>query len=457
MTTLRRPARLLVWSLLASFALLARPEAKVAPEEAAKLGQELTPLGAIRAGNEDGTIPPWEGGITKPPPGYEPGKQHLDPYADDEILFTITAENVDRYADKLSPGQIAMFRRYPDTWKMHVYPTRRSAAFPQRVYDAVMANATTAETVAGGNGVVNATVASPFPIPRSGVEVIWNHVLRYRSTGIHRIFVQAAPTASGAYTPVKIDQRVLGPYARAGETIESIDNKAIYFLEVVTAPPRLAGELLLVHETVNQVAEPRQAWTYNPGQRRVRRAPNVAYDNPGTASDGQRTSDQLDMFNGAPDRYEWTLVGRREMYVPYNTYEVHSGDVTYDEILQPGHVNPDLLRYELHRVWVADAKLREGTSHIYARRTFYVDEDSWQALVVDQYDGRGEMWRVSEAYCINYYDVPLFWATVEAHYDLQNGRYLALGLNNQEMADEFDVTMSLDEFTPDAIRRLGRR
>jgi hypothetical protein len=242
-----------------------------------------------------------------------------------------------------------------------------------------------------------------------------------------------------------------------GATIESIHNKAIYFLQEVLAPPRLAGQILLVHETMNQVTEPRQAWTYNPGQRRVRRAPNVAYDNPGTACDAQRTSDQLDMFNGAPDRYEWKLVGRREMYVPYNAYKIDAGGLPYEEILKPGHLNPDLLRYELHRVWVVDATLRPGTSHIYARRTFYLDEDSWQVLAVDSYDGRGQLWRISEAHPIQYYEVPIFWQTLEAHYDLQNGRYVALGLNNQEGPVKFDTPMSPDEFTPDSLRRAGRR
>jgi hypothetical protein len=435
----------------------ARVDAKVSAAEAAKLASELTPLGAVRGPNEDGTIPAWEGGITQPPAGYQQGKHLVDPYADDQVLFTITAENAEQYKDKLSVGQLAMFRRYPQTWRMRVFPTRRSASCPQRIYDAVVANATTAVTVENGDGVADATISVPFPIPQSGVEVIWNHILRYRSTSGEYTFVQAVPTTGGSYTLVKISQRALFAYAVPGATIASIGNKAIYFLEEVIAPPRLAGSLLLVHETVNQVQEPRQAWTYNPGQRRVRRAPNVAYDNPGTASDGQRTSDQLDMFNGAPDRYEWTLIGRKEMYVPYNDYQLASNQVTYDQILRPGHLNPDLLRYELHRVWITEAKLREGTSHIYARRTFYIDEDSWQALVVDQYDGRGELWRVSEAYVINYYQVPMLWQAVEAHYDLQNGRYLALGLNNQERVEVFDAPMSTEEFTPDALRRLGRR
>jgi hypothetical protein len=435
---------------------LGRSDGKVSPEEAAKLGKELTPVGAIRAGNAEGTIPPWEGGLANPPAGWQPGQRPIDPFADDKVQFTITAQNVDQYKDKLSPGQIAMLRRYP-TWHLNVYPTRRSAAYPQRVYDAVIANATTAETAEGGNGVINGTVSSPFPIPKSGVECVWNHLMRYRSTGADRPFVQAAPTAGGDYTLVKMYNKVLFPYAVPGATIESIDNKLAYFLEGVEAPPRLAGELLLVHETLNQVKQPREAWTYNPGQRRVRRAPNVAYDNPGTAADGQRTADQLDAFNGAPDRYEWTLVGRKEMYIPYNNYKLYSDKVSYDEIIKPGHLNPDLLRYELHRVWVVEAKLRPGTSHIYARRTFYFDEDSWQAEIVDQYDGRGELWRVSEAYGMQFYQVPEFWEAAETVYDLQNGRYLVLGLNNHEPQIEFDAKLSLEDFTPDALRRLGVR
>jgi hypothetical protein len=449
--------RIMLLALLSAPLLAGAAAAKTTPEEAAKLGKELTPLGAIAAGNDDGSIPPWTGGLAKPPPGYQPGGAHVDPFAGDPVSFTITAENVAKYEAKLSPGQVAMFRRYPKTWRMRVFPTRRSAAYPQRVYDAVIANAGTAETAEEGNAVVNATTSSPFPIPKSGVEPIWNHILRYRSTSGTYRFVQAVPTAGGDHTLVKIEQRAFFAYAVPGATIASIGNKAIYFLETVLAPPRLAGEILLVHETVNQVAEPRQAWTYNPGQRRVRRAPNVAYDNPGTASDGQRTADQLDMFNGAPDRYEWTLVGRKELYVPYNDYQLDAADVTYDQIIRPGHLNPDLLRYELHRVWVVEGRLRPGTSHIYSRRTVYLDEDSWQVLVVDQYDGRGQLWRVSECYVINYYEIPLLWQTVEAHYDLQNGRYIALGLNNQEGPIAFDLPMSLAEFTPEALRRAGVR
>ena len=327
-------------SILAVFIISTFAHAKVTKEEAAQLGQQLTPLGAEKAGNKDGTIPPWDGGITKPPAGYKPGMFHPDPYPNDNVLFKIDATNVDKYADKLSPGQVALIKRYPDTWYMNVYPTRRSASYPQRIYDAAISNAVIGELTQGGNGVANATESVPFPIPKSGVEVIWNHLLRYRGEAVHQIIAQAAPTAGGQYVPVVIDQKVLFPYAAPGATIDSINNRSAYFLQTVTSPPRLAGTLLLVHETLDQVKEPRTAWVYNPGMRRVRRAPNVAYDNPGTASDGQRCSDQLDMFNGAPDRYDWELVGKMEMYIPYNCYKLHSDALKFSDILQKGDNQP---------------------------------------------------------------------------------------------------------------------
>ena len=231
----------------------------------------------------------------------------------------------------------------------------------------------------------------------------------------------------------------------------------MYFKQSIIGPARVAGRILLVHEPIDRVKNRRMAWSYIPGERRVRRNPGLTYDRPGTSSDGQRTIDQNDMYNGSPDRYDWTLVGRKERYVPYNSYKLHSDKVTYDEIIKPGHINPDLLRYERHRVWVVEAKLKEGARHLYARRTFYLDEDSWQILAVDQYDRHGKIWRVSEAHVINYYEVPLLWQTLEAHYDLQNGRYLLLGLNNQRKVERFNSEMDPKNFKPAALRRKGRR
>ena len=430
--------------------------AELSPQEIARLGADLTPLGGEKAGNADGTIPAWTGGITTPPAGYKPGMRHIDPYAADAIRLTITGKNMAEHADKLTEGHKALLKTY-GTYKMNVYPSHRSASVPSHIYEATKKTAATAKLEANGNGVMNAIMGIPFPIPKNGLEVIWNHLLRYRGEAATRWFIQAAPTRGGAYTLVEFQEDFLYLYGMRGMTEEKLRNRILLFKQKVLAPARLAGGILLVHETLNQIRQPRDAWLYNPGQRRVRRAPNVAYDNPGTASDGLRTSDNLDLFNGGVDRYDWKLVGKKEMYVPYNAYKLHSGNLKYKDLLTPLHINPEHLRYELHRVWIVDATLKAGARHIYKRRTFYIDEDSWQILAVDQYDNRDQLWRVSEGFAINYYEVPLTWVTAEVHTDLQAGRYLAYGLSNETKPFDFSRTLSEADFAPDAMRREGVR
>lgn len=430
--------------------------AKTTPEEIARLGKDLTPLGAEMAGNADGSIPAWQGGLSKPPAGYKKGDHHPDPFAADKVQVTINAANMDKYADKLTAGHMAMLKTYPSFF-MNIYPTQRSAASPQRIYDATRKVAATAELVNNGDGVKGTVNGIPFPVPKSGIEVIWNHLLRFRGELAERRIAQAAVTRGGDYTLVKFNDEFNLIYSKAGISEEELANKILLFKQEVTSPARLAGEILLVHETLDQIKEPRAAWIYNPGQRRVRRAPNVAYDNPGTASDGIRTNDQFDMFNGATDRYNWKLVGKKEMFVPYNSYKLHSNNLKYKDILTPLHINPEYPRYELHRVWVVEATLKDGARHLYKKRTFYIDEDSWQILVVDIYDNRDQLWRVSEGHPISYYEVPTFWTTLEVHTDLQSGRYLAIGLDNESSMYDFNIKRTMDDYSPGSLRRAGTR
>jgi hypothetical protein len=290
------------------------------------------------------------------------------------------------------------------------------------------------------------------------VQVFWNHILRYRADAALRIFGQAPVTAGGDYTMVRLRDEFYVPYSLAGAKSENLNNIIIYFIQETTAPARLAGEILLVHETLDQSVENRKAWIYNPGQRRVRRAPNVAFDNPGTNSDNLRTSDQLDLYNGSPERYNWKLVGKKEILVPYNSYKLHSNTVKYSDILKKNHINQDLSRYELHRVWVVDSTLKPGQSHLYSRRTIYVDEDSWHIVAVDCYDRRGQLYRVQEGHVINYYDLPTLWTTLETTFDLSNGRYLALGLDNEEPRTyDFSLKVTPTDFQPSALQRRGVR
>ena len=433
--------------------------AKITPDQAARLGNDLTPLGGEKAANADGSIPAWNGGITSAPAGYTPGMHHPNPFASDKVLFTIDKSNIDQYKALLSPGQVKLFELYPDSFKMNVYQTRRTASYPQYVYDATKKIATEAELIAGGNGIVNAAIGIPFPIPKDGLEAIWNHLLRYRGIAASRNGGQAAPTSAGAYTIIGFDEQIMFKYSEPNATAEALtaENILFRFKQGVTSPARLAGTALLVHETMDQVKTPRQAWTYNTGQRRVRRAPNVAYDAPGTASDGLRTTDDFDMFNGSPDRYNWALKGKQEMFIAYNDYKLHSNDVKYADLLMAGHINPDYVRWEKHRVWVVEATLKDGTRHVYGKRVFYIDEDSWQIHVADLYDNRNELYRVAVAHGVNYYEVPTHWSTLEVYHDLNSRRYIAIGLDNEDKMYDFSVQLSDADFTPAALRREGTR
>ncbi|RJG12613.1 DUF1329 domain-containing protein [Pseudomonas cavernicola] len=444
----------LALTLLASSVMAA-----VSPEEAAQLGTSLTPLGAQKEGNADGSIPEWTGGLPTDAAAVTNGFL-ADPFPNEQPLFVITAANAEQYKDKLSPGQLAMFKRYASTYKIPVYKTHRSAAVPQALYDVAKKSAVSTQPVDNGNGLANFadTHYYAFPIPQDGIQVLWNHITRYRGGNVRRLIVQAMPQTGGSFTTVHFKDEVAFPADLAELDQEKASNILLYFKQEVTAPARLAGNVLLVHETIDQVKEPRMAWLYNAGQRRVRRAPQVAYDGPGTASDGLRTTDNFDMFSGAPDRYDWKLVGKKEMYIPYNSYRLDSTKLKYADILKPGHINQDLARYELHRVWEVVATLKPGERHIYAKRHLFFDEDGWQIALADHYDGRGQLWRVGEGHAEQHYQrqYPLY--TLEALYDIISGRYIVNGMRNEEKrGSEFGFKATGADYTPAALRATGVR
>ncbi len=428
--------------------------AKVSTQEAAKLGAQLTPIGAQISGNNSGTIPSYQGGLK----ANVNANPITDIFANETPLFTITAANVAQYKDQLSDGQLALFKKYPDTYNMPVYKTHRTAAYPQAVYNKAKSNATTAQLADGGNGILNFDEAVPFAIPKSGVEVIWNHVTRYRGGSIEVNTAQIPVQLNGLFTPVKIRGTMVAPhYLKDGYSSKKDDNVLFYYTQAIKSPARLTGNVLLVHETIDQVTQPRMAWTYNAGQRRVRRAPQVGYDAPGQGSEGLRTADQADMFNGAPDRYNWKLVGKKEMYIPYNSYKIADSKLKYADIVGTRHINQDYTRYELHRVWQVEATLKEGARHIYGKRTLYLDEDSWQIAIADHYDSRGELWRVSEGHAMQFVNANTPWYASSTNYDLFSGRYMVSLSNEERDAFKFGVQVKRKAFTAAAIRRQGKR
>jgi len=422
--------------------------AGVSAEEAAKLKTTLTPLGGERAGNAAGTIPPWEGGLTKV---SKPGEPAADQFAD-KAMLTITSANLEQYRSKLAEGTLALFAKYPD-FRMQVYKTQRTAAAPQWVYDNTFRNATQAKSSQGGLSISNVYGGIPFPIPKTGVEAMWNHQLAYQGEALRIHFRVWLIDAAG--------KRVLGseaitesqyPYYDSEGSVEKFSETAVVRRNLQVAPPFKAGEQILVREPLDQMGVGRQAWQYLVGQRRVRRAPTVGYDTPNLVTSGATNFDEVAMYNGAMDRYTWKLVEKREVYIPYNRNRMFLAKD--DEALGRHFINPDVSRWELHRVWVVEAQLAEGKRHVYSKRRFYLDEDSWGVMLAEAYDAQGKLWRYFENVPFAAGNPGQGWAG-EVTYNLLDGTYVS----SASMVEPYKVVAKKPEtyYSPEALTASGSR
>jgi hypothetical protein len=414
---------------LALAAICAQATAAVSADEAKQLGTTLTAVGAEKAGNKDGTIPEYTGGLKDIPAAFKKGSGiRPSPFDADKPRLVIDGKNAAAHADKLTEGTKELLKRYP-TMRLDVYPTHRVVAFPAKVLANTAKNAVNAKSVNGGLGVEGALPGYPFPIPKSGNEAVWNHLMRYPGNAYvvkyenWNVDAAGVPTLATAGTltnefPLYDPKR---PDAAAKESDAFWKIKVLY-----TGPARRAGEALMVIDSVNPIAQPRRAWQYLPGQRRVKLAPDLSYDTPNAGTAGTSTYSDAFVFNGAMDRFDWKLVGKKEMYVPYNGYKLmYAKDLK--PALSPNHINPDYLRWELHRVWVVEGTLKPGQRDLYSKRVLYLDEDSWVAVAADQYDGRGQLYRSTLANSTWSYDVNAINIDNYAFYDFSSGAYSLVG------------------------------
>jgi hypothetical protein len=446
-------------ALLAAGTATARP----APEDIAKLGKELTAIGAIRAANADGSIPEWTGPTNFTDEQRRLTPQQIETMPGDELeklfsggriekpLFTITKGNMAQYADKLTEGHKRMLAQYP-SYKMPVYTSIRSGHFPKVIEGATIKNASTA--VLEGSDVKGASLGFPFPLPERPEEIIWNHRMKFRGAGVRRYNNQAIVQPDGSFTITKLIEDVKFVYSNIKNPPGPDNRVMLYYLSEYLSPPRITGQFILATEPVQGL---REAYIYNPQVRRVRRVPDAGYDNPTEGSDNSQTYDQIDMFNGSLDRYTWKLVGRKEMYIPYNSFKIEDRRVKYKDILLKGHINQELARYELHRVWVVEANLREGTTHIFKKRVFYIDEDSWSIAAVDCYDTRDQYWRFQEGHLASFPMIPTVSAVPEVIYDLLTGRYFTTAMQNEDKVSDYLIEFKSDYFTTQNLKNKTNR
>ncbi|MGJ7512065.1 DUF1329 domain-containing protein [Variovorax sp. GT1P44] len=433
--------------------------AAVGADEAKKLGTTLTQTGAERAGNADKSIPEYTGGLTTPPAGYEKGSGiRPDPYATEKPLYAITAQNMVQYEGKLTAGTKELLKKYP-TMRVDVYPSHRSIAYPKYVLDNTVKNATAVKTTDDGLGLEGTFAGIPFPIPKTGNEVMWNHLLRFTGQSYYTQYDSINVDSSGKAVLATTGQIYMDyPYYDPKRTSASADND-IYFRTKIayTAPARRAGEALLAQDYINPMKNGRRAWQYLPGQRRVKLAPDIAYDTPNPGSAGASTYDDAWIFNGAMDRYDFKLVGKQEMLVPYNTFKLVYAKDPY-AVTTPNHLNPDFVRWEAHRVWVVEATLKADKRHIYTKRTFYVDEDSWVAVASDMYDARGQLYRAGFVYTNPSYELPAPSAMGQSFHDFTSGGYNMTGLlGAYNVGVKFTEPQSANAWSADALAGSGVR
>jgi Protein of unknown function (DUF1329) len=400
--------------------------AAVSADEAKKLGSTLTEFGGTKAGNADGSIPAYTGGITTMPADFKPGSgQWADPYKAEKPLFRIDSKNMAQYAAKLSEGQMHLMKLNP-SYYMDVYPTHRTASFPDKLLKATVRNATGCKLIKDGLAVETACRGGlPFPIPKTGQEVMWNQLLRYQGdTAITTSQSRSWVVDSTGQPTMTAEQKTWTDGVWYQTDLDDRDpSMAWRVLSVTLAPARRAGEATGLIDFIDPVDKPRKAWSYTPGQRRIKGSPEFAYDTPVASMGGVTLFDELFVFSGKMDRFDFKLQGMKEMYLPYNSYKNVFECPAPETALLAKTANPACERWELHRVWVVEAVLKPGMRHAYSKRIYYFDEDMTGAANYDAYDQSGQLYRTMFNGMINLYDKKLPWAVRQVIYDFNKGMY----------------------------------
>ena len=348
-----------------------------------------------------------------------------DMFSDEKPTVTISSANMAQYADRLSDGVMDLMQRYG--FSINVYPTHRTAAAPQWVYDNIAQNAVNAQPNPKGirYGFSGAYGGVPFPIPSTdenqGGEIIWNHICRWAGSGYVRT-VSGFIVSSGSVqeTSNETVTNNIGYYDPKGSAA-TFDGYLEKFRLAYNGPPALEGQVVIEYDPTNPLQQPQEIWELLQGQGRVRKAPELAYDTPAISMDGLANYDEFFGFFGAPDRYDWKCLGKKEMYIPYNNNGIFFHEPS--DVIGPHFVNPQYLRWELHRVWVVEATLAPGERDVVPRRKFYIDEDTWIIGANDEWDAKGNLWKINMNLNQVRPDLPGTLFATQVIYNIQSNQY----------------------------------
>lgn len=421
-----------------------------ADERAKKLDGELTPLGAERAANKSGSIPAWVGDSKR---SEALSKELLD----ESPLFVIKASNMETYSDFLTEGQKLLFSAYAETFEMPIYKSHRLHLAPPYLYEATKKNLVDAQLTDDGNGLSQAWPGVPFPIPQSGLELLWNHLTAWRGIHFKSGLQEVVVFDDGATSVTESQLEFASPFHAPDRSQDIGKGLLFYYLSRTLAPASLAGGATLVHESVIPVQQPRKTWIYVSGEGRIRRLPSLTHDGPSMNSGNIRVVDEVNLFNGAPDRYDWELLGKKEIYIPYNNEKLNEALGNIEALLDKHHLKPQSTRYELHRVWVLEGRLKPGERHIYPRRRLYIDEDNWMAVLSEQFNFKDELWRVSTSYTKYYPQMPGNFVLADVFHDVLKKQYFlqAAGHGEHRGIKYFDQLPDARMFNPAALKRIS--
>ncbi len=416
---------------------------------------DISLVGADPGPNESGEIPAWVGiaGL-QCPADYEKGDFLPNPYEAEKPLYRIDHTNVDKYKHRLSFGQVTRLKRHKRFY-MNIYPAHRNLEYLPEYYAATIETQKSVK-IDEDNTLIGFKGGVAFPHAKNGLEAAWNVRRMYTSDDAMSSLVDRIVSPAGKIKKtIQIAKVMTLGEGRITHKLPNPNKLAQKIVAFYTYPADTAGTCFMAYSYLDSTKLD-ETWLYLPTLRRVRRAPSMTG---GGQIDGELCMDENGQeFRGNVNDWTWKLHGKKEHYVAYNCFSIFVKGTKPEDECWAQDLNPERLRYELHRVYKLEANAIEGLNHPYKKRVGFYDEDAWQPLLGDRYDKRGDIYRQFEAYTYADYCEKMRQTMGYLYMNLVSGRYELFGgnLDENSQANMYNIGMEESFFTVQNMRRLGR-